>query len=206
MYVSGYVAADVLVSLYGGKVLQTGKLSDVQRTRRTLDKVGDTTQALDKAGDVAKQVDRVEDVVKGVDQIEDAVRGASKAKRGGNTWKDVDLLEDLAKRGVKYNPNDVLAVTKTGNGKLVWLEKGNSKAGMQHILNHADDFAKKGIQQNQIKDLVMESITNGKIVGYQGRGTGRPIYEVIFGGKTYHTAITIGDNGFIVGANPTTLP
>ncbi len=84
MYVSGYVAADVLVSLYGGKVLQTGKLSDVQRTRRTLDKVGDTTQALDKAGDVAKQVDRVEDVVKGVYQIEDAVRGASKAKGIGN--------------------------------------------------------------------------------------------------------------------------
>ncbi len=120
--------------------------------------------------------------------------------------KNAGLLDELASSGVKYNPNDVLAVTKTGNGKLVWLESGSSKAGMQHILDHADDFAKKGIQQNQIKDLVMESLTNGKVVGYQGRGTGRPIYEVTFGGKTYHTAITVGDNGFIVGANPTTWP
>lgn len=79
-----------------------------------------------------------------------------------NTWKDADLLYELTKSSVKYNPNDVLAVTKTGTGKLVWLETGNSKAGMQHILNHVDDFAKKGIQQNKIKDLVMESLTNGR--------------------------------------------
>lgn len=47
-----------------------------------------------------------------------------------------------------YSTDDVLAVIKTGNGNLEWLETGNSKAGMQHILNHADDFAKKGIQQD----------------------------------------------------------
>jgi hypothetical protein len=123
-----------------------------------------------------------------------------------NLWKNVDLLDELASSGVKYSPDDVLAVTKTGNGKLAWLETGNSKAGMQHILNHADDFAKKGIQQDQILDLVMESLTNGKIVGYQGRGTGRPIYEVMFNGNKHHTAITVGGNGFIVGANPTTWP
>lgn len=136
--------------------------------------------------------------------IDDIAVLGSKAKGMSNTWKNADLLDELAKSGVKYNLDDVLAVTKTVNGKLVWLEAGNSKAGMQHILNHADDFAKKGIQQNQIKDLVMESLTNGKIVGYQGRGTGRPIYEVKLGGKTYYTAITVSDNGFIVGANPTT--
>lgn len=127
-------------------------------------------------------------------------------QRTVNSWKNADLLEELASSSVKYNSKDVLAVTKTADGKLVWLESGNSNAGMQHILDHVDDFAKKGIQQNQIKDLVMESLTNGKIVGYQGRGTGRPIYEVTFRGKTYQTAITVGDNGFIVGANPTTWP
>lgn len=121
-----------------------------------------------------------------------------------NLYKNADLLDELANTGVKYNPDDLLAITKTTDGKLVWLETGSSKAGMQHILNHADDFAKKGISEEQIQDLVMESLTNGKIVGYQGRGTGRPIYEVLYEGNTYHTAITVGDNGFIVGANPTT--
>ncbi len=130
----------------------------------------------------------------------------NKTKGTGNAWKNPDLLDELASSGAKYSPENVLAVTKTADGKLVWLEIGNSKAGMQNILDHADDLANKGIQQNQIQDLVMESLTNGKVVGHQGRGTGRPIYEVTFEGKTYHNAVTVGDNGFIVGANPTTWP
>ena len=115
------------------------------------------------------------------------------------------LLDELGNSGVKYNLDSVLAVTKTTDGKLAWLETGNPKAGMQHILDHADDFANKGIKQSEIKDLIMESLTNGKIAGYQGKGTGRAIYEVMFNGEKYNTAITVSDNGFIVGANPTTL-
>ncbi|MDY3521489.1 hypothetical protein JSO54_02760 [Riemerella anatipestifer] len=44
-----------------------------------------------------------------------------------------------------------------------------------------------------------------KIVGYQGSGTGRPIYELIYKGTKQKVAITIGSNGFVVGANPTSL-
>ncbi len=113
MYVSGYVAADVLVSLYGGKVLQTGKLSDVQRTRRTLDKVGDTTQALDKAGDVAKQVDRVED----------AVRGASKTKgtaEAVNLWRKSGCSNDELYNYLLKNVNSDAANNFLKEGK--WPE------------------------------------------------------------------------------------
>jgi hypothetical protein len=116
------------------------------------------------------------------------------------------LLIELAKNGVKYNPAEVVAVTKTASGKLVWLEIGNSKAGLEHILNHADDFAKKGIRRNDIPDLIMKALSEGEIVGYQGKGTGRPIYKVVFHGKVQRVAITVGNNGFIVGANPTSLP
>ena len=126
----------------------------------------------------------------------------SKTEGAGNA----DLLDELAKSGVKYNPDDVLAVTKTADGKLVWLENGNNSEGMQHILNHAEDFVNKGVPEDKIEELIMESLTNGKVIGYQGRGTGRLIYEVVFEGKTYDTAITVGSNGFIVGANPSTMP
>ena len=51
----------------------------------------------------------------------------------------------MAKSGVKYNADDVVAITKTSNGKLVWLENGNANAGLEHIMNHADEFATKGI-------------------------------------------------------------
>lgn len=112
----------------------------------------------------------------------------------------------MANSGVKYNLDDLVAVTKMTDRKLVWLENGNAQAGLNHIMNHADDFAKKGIAQDEIKGLVMTALNEGEIVGYQGKGTGRPIYKVTFNGEKQGVAITVGSNGFIVGANPTTLP
>lgn len=47
----------------------------------------------------------------------------------------------------------------------------------------------------------MQAGTQGNIVGYQGSGSGRPIYEVTVNGESQRIAITLG-NGFIVGANP----
>ncbi|HZG14451.1 MAG TPA: polymorphic toxin-type HINT domain-containing protein, partial [Candidatus Bathyarchaeia archaeon] len=125
---------------------------------------------------------------------------------GNFKWKSSELMDELSNSGVKYNPDDVLAVTKTPDGKLVWLENGNSKAGLEHIMNHAEDFAKKGIERSEIPDLVMEALNQGKLVGYQGKGTGRPIYEVVFNGQKQRVAITVGNNGFIVGANPSSIP
>lgn len=55
-------------------------------------------------------------------------------------------------------------------------------------------------------DEIEEDFENNKIIGYQGKGTGRPIYQVTHNGKIYNTAITVGDNGFIVGANPSSVP
>lgn len=47
----------------------------------------------------------------------------------------------------------------------------------------------------------MKAVTDGKIVGYQGSGTGHPIYETVINGKKYNLAVSVGDNGYIVGAN-----
>lgn len=41
----------------------------------------------------------------------------------------------------------------------------------------------------------------GTIVGYQGRGTGRPIYEIKYERVVRRNIITISNNGYIVGAN-----
>lgn len=119
-------------------------------------------------------------------------------------WNEYNKpLDELANSGVKYNPEDIVAITKTADGKLVWLENGTDTAGLNHIITeHADDFLNKGIMQEQIPDYVMNALENGKIVGYQGRGTGRPIYEFTYNGEIHKVAITVGNNGFIVGANP----
>lgn len=103
---------------------------------------------------------------------------------------------------MKYNSDEVMAIAKTTSGKLAWLEKGNSNAGFDHVMRHADEFAAKEIKSNEIPNLLMEALSKGKVVGTQGRGKGRPIYEVEFNGQKQRVAITVGNNGFIVGTNP----
>ncbi len=49
----------------------------------------------------------------------------------------------------------------------------------------------------------MRAVQEGEIVGHQGAGTGRPIYQVEYDGTTLKVAITVGSNGYIVGANIT---
>lgn len=127
----------------------------------------------------------------------------AKTITAGESGLNSDLLDELANSGVKYNSEDIVAITKTADGKLVWLENGTDTVGLNHIITeHADDFLNKGITQEQIPDYVMNALENGKIVGYQGRGTGRPIYEFTYNGEIHKVAITVGNNGFIVGANP----
>ena len=113
------------------------------------------------------------------------------------------LLTELANSGVKHNPKDIVAIIKTEDKKVIWLEHGTENAGLNHIINeHSKDFQNKGIAQEQIPDYIMAALKNGKIIGYQGKGTGRPIYEFLYNGKLHRVAITVSNNGFVVGANP----
>ena len=178
-YSSGYIVTEVVTALLADKGLD--KIKNVAKTGKTADNVADIAEGAAKgAGNAAEDAGKV---------VESGLIS--------------NLLDELANSGVKYNPEDIVAITKTADGKLVWLENGTDTAGLNHIITeHADDFLNKGITQEQIPDYVMNALENGKIVGYQGRGTGRPIYEFTYNGEIHKVAITVGNNGFIVGANP----
>ena len=178
-YSSGYIVTEVVTALLADKGLD--KIKNVAKTGKTADNVADIAEGAAKgAGNAAEDAGKV-------------------VESGLNS----NLLDELANSGVKYNPEDIVAITKTADGKLVWLENGTDTAGLNHIITeHADDFLNKGITQEQIPDYVMNALENGKIVGYQGRGTGRPIYEFTYNGEIHKVAITVGNNGCIVGANP----
>jgi len=110
------------------------------------------------------------------------------------------LIKELAENGIKHNADDIVDIAKSQSGKTVFLETGNSKAGLTHILQeHGSDFVKAGIKQDDIAKVVMDAATNGKQVGMQGT---RPVYEVMYNGAKQNIAVTVGNNGFIVGANP----
>ncbi|MCO8314386.1 DUF637 domain-containing protein, partial [Pseudomonas mandelii] len=116
---------------------------------------------------------------------------------------NTSLLDELIANGVKFTPENVIATARSSSGKVVFLETGNSKAGLQHIIEeHGSQFAQMGVSEAQIPGVVMKAVSEGKLVGYQGSGGGRPIYELTINGQQQRIAVTVGDNGFVVGANP----
>ncbi len=122
---------------------------------------------------------------------------------GAKGTLNTSLLDELTANGVKFTPENVIATTRNSSGKVVFLETGNSKAGLQHIIEeHGSQFAQMGVSEAQIPGVVMKAVSEGKLVGYQGSGTGRPIYELTINGQPQRIAVTVGDNGFVVGANP----
>lgn len=115
------------------------------------------------------------------------------------------LIHELRVGGVKFNEANVLAVFRQKNGRLVWLESGNDMSGLQHIVRaHGEDFARKGIVNDEILYVIVEVLQHGKEIGVQGKHhkTPRIIYEGIYKEKTIRLSVTIGQNGYIVGANP----
>jgi filamentous hemagglutinin len=124
---------------------------------------------------------------------------------GTNAPNRTQLIDDLVADGTRITPENVVDIRRI-NGRTVWLETGTATgarpAGLNHIIaEHGTEFTQRGISQAEIPDVVFTALQRNNVVGYQGRGTGRPIYEFDYGGQTHRLAITVGDNGFVVGAN-----
>lgn len=124
--------------------------------------------------------------------------GGPPSPRGGRNQRQ-ELLAELSQQGVKHNPEKIVAIGRGPNGQIIFLETGNERAGLTHILRHAGDFAKAGVPEEKVPNLVFAAVTEGKVVGMQRT---RPIYEVMFEGRVHKVAVSVGNNGFIVGANP----
>ncbi|MGX4690371.1 RICIN domain-containing protein [Streptomyces sp. JNUCC 63] len=130
-----------------------------------------------------------------------AVGVAERAKIHRGTL-DPKLLDRLKDAGAKINRADTIWVIEYAKPGLpiAWLEKGNVNAGLTHILfRHAGEFADAGVRVDDIPALVKTALTEGTRVGTQGAG--RPVFEVAFQGKTQRLAISVGDNGYVIGAN-----
>ena len=213
-YYAGRCTGDVVITVVGGVEFVYGLITTISGGGESAAALATGIGIAAEPVTIAVTAEGVVTVVDGVNTIHYGITAFKKDADKGKEAKEADskaaesglnsnLLDELANSGVKYNPEDIVAITKTADGKLVWLENGTDTAGLNHIITeHADDFLNKGITQEQIPDYVMNALENGKIVGYQGRGTGRPIYEFTYNGEIHKVAITVGNNGFIVGANP----
>jgi hypothetical protein len=119
---------------------------------------------------------------------------------GANGGVNPALLDELVTNGVKFTPGNVVGTARSPNGQVVFLETGDSRSGLQHIIDrHAVDFGNKGISQADIPYVVMDAVSRGKLVGMSGSA---PVYEVIHHGGIQHIAVGVASNGYIVRANP----
>lgn len=120
-------------------------------------------------------------------------------------FKDIFLINQARSQGIKITPidDDVFGIFKgKSDGKIIWLEKGNSTSGWQHSMEkHGHEFTNKGWNLDEFKELILlaarDGINTGKIV----KGSkDRPIFRVNYKGKEREIGISISSNGYIVGA------
>lgn len=197
---SQLVYSDIALADYMAKQAARQKFGDATRSGAEIQQASVTKAEVQPELEHTATVTPEENVVAS-EQNNGTIDTEQRKEEKNNSYED--LLKELDKNNVKYNLNDIVAIVKTSNGSVVWLEKGNSKAGLEHIMQHADQFVAKGISKEKISDFIMYAVQHGKIIGMQRT---RAVYEVVYEGKRQRVAISIGDNGFIVGANPKSAP
>ena len=122
------------------------------------------------------------------------------------------LIEELEQSNVKFTLKDIVFVTRDKTGQIVWLETGNSMAGLKHILDgngktpgHAADFERAfGVKRDDLPAYLKTVIAHGEIVSDKTVKVGaRDGYERVYYYEGKHVVVTaIGMNGFIVSAYP----
>ncbi len=133
-----------------------------------------------------------------------------------------NLIQNLLDAEVKITPEEVVGILKEQGGytpirdnkgkiigwsevnkdKIVWLELGNIRAGIIHILlRHKNDFANKDIKSNlEIAKTILRTIQGKSYVKFEDS----QIYKVTndAGEFIMYLKVIIGPNGFIVTAYP----
>jgi filamentous hemagglutinin len=201
--------SDMYADSYG-KIVNLLNITSVDAQNQQQVKDALTQYAMDVLGVDRKTAEGYAETKQGMDIIIASVTpimGGAAASKLGNISTEANvkasLLKEMSSQGIKYAPENIVQVAKNSDGKIIFLESGNGKAGLQHIIDeHAKDFANIGVSEAQIPNVVMKAVSEGNIVGYQGKGTGRPIYETVINGEVHRLAITVSSNGFMVGANP----
>lgn len=144
-----------------------------------------------------------------IEQLEYALaadRAEAELDRIANQATIDSLINELDSNGAKYNIKDMRFITRDATGQVVWLEKGNSSAGLEHIVSrHASDFKNKlGVEKHEIANTIYDIVKTGQVVSNKTKLIkGRYNYERIYKYQgQYYVLAGIGSNGFLVSAYP----
>lgn len=123
-------------------------------------------------------------------------------KNTQGSLKPEHLMSELEKSGVKFTKKEVIMVTKTKRNELVWLEKGNNSAGLQHIIKrHEGDLLKKfNINRSDIPSFIKEIFSKGTEISSKVKNGG---FEKRYRFKNEYFVISgVGKNGYIITVYP----
>ncbi|MFF8472258.1 ricin-type beta-trefoil lectin domain protein [Streptomyces sp. NPDC015414] len=125
----------------------------------------------------------------------------AKAAAPGLDMRYVNKLKDA---GIQFDQKSLYWVIPYADSStgLVRLERGYVRGGLVHVIfRHSGEFAADGIPIEEIPKLLKKALEDAKIVGYQGSGAGRPIFETVYNNKVRRVAISVGKDGYVIGAN-----
>ena len=117
-----------------------------------------------------------------------------------------NILTEMKEEGIKYTKEKVVFAAKLENGNHIFLETGNSKNGLQHIIEgHSSDFDRAfGVKPQQLGAFLHDTIAKGKLVtSFRYDTNGREGYRSVYywSGK-YVVVYAISANGYITTAIP----
>ena len=116
------------------------------------------------------------------------------------------LFAELDTNNVKYTRENVVFIARDETGQIVFLETGNSIAGLKHILQrHSQNFKDAfNIDASQIPAYLKNVIRYGKVVSSEiVTKNGKQGFERRYNyNGNYYVITGIGSNGFIVSAYP----
>jgi hypothetical protein len=112
------------------------------------------------------------------------------------------LIAEVRRQGHKITLERVVRIGRDRQQRVVWLEEGNERAGLQHILGpkRVAQFEDAGVAKEDITDVVFTAATERKPIGVTGKD--RNVYVTTYHGRTLRVAVTVSNNGYIVSANP----
>ncbi len=155
----------------------------------------------------ANEFQPVDGLPLGVRLDSDASSWVAPADRVVGSESYESLISDAQAQGANITPDNVVRIGRAADGQVVYLESGGTNprtgraAGLEHVNEHWSEFDAIGLTPREYPDFVMRAATEGRVVGHQGSGTGRPIYEFDWNGEPHRVAVTRSPEGFIVGAN-----
>jgi len=117
------------------------------------------------------------------------------------------LIAKLKAAGVKFTEADLKFIAKNKDNFIMFLEKGNSNVGLQHIIErhwNADELMKFFNNQDEMIESLFDVIKNdnyvSKVIDTKNRLS--YVYKIQTTKGLREFTIATGDNGFVVSFIP----